>query len=240
MLPEDAPDPRAEMDARLRNVPFPVYGLVEQPSLEDTGAALIEERTGSAGGSSPSALTVGINYTLWRNPDDHDDPANLLPPDGLDPAVLDNRTPWGRPAWLVDMVDRMRYPQLWEAVRTNWRRDDRRDAPTGRRLVDHANHILRNVFRAELGIRPGPNTRGAWQVAASALRPASLEVDGVAVAGVEVDTDPLVYAIGARLRPNVTTTVVVAREYLPFIRVALSTRAGNRERPGPAAAGTPG
>jgi hypothetical protein len=36
ILPEDAPDPRAEQAERLKLMPIPVMGLVSQPSLEDT------------------------------------------------------------------------------------------------------------------------------------------------------------------------------------------------------------
>ncbi len=34
-LSPDAPDPRVEMAERVRALPFPVYGLAPQPTIED-------------------------------------------------------------------------------------------------------------------------------------------------------------------------------------------------------------
>ena len=65
--------------------------------------------------------------------------------------------PWPRPAWLVEGVERMRYPQLWEAVRTTWHRDPSRLSSVHGLLVDHVNHILMNQCREE----PGP-TGNPW------------------------------------------------------------------------------
>jgi hypothetical protein len=224
VLPEDAPDPRVETAARLRDLPFPVMTLAPQPTLEDRGAIGITEGVDAVGRSQ---LSVSMGYTLWRNPDDRDDPANLAELDEPTRAALETEPAWPRPAWLVESVETLRYPQLWEAVRTSWNRDAAEYTSASRLLVDHANHILMNQFRDELGIEPGDAMFDApWRVKESAVNAAvSLEIDGIPVPGLEIDTDPFVYAIGAQLTPDVVTTVVIAREHLPYVHVAVCARA---------------
>lgn len=119
----------------------------------------------------------------------------------------------------------MRYRQLWEAVRTAWHREQSERVSLRQQLVDHANHILANRFRTELALPPGPFTDYSWQVRSSAVNAAAtLWIDGTGVPAAEIDTDPLVYAIGAQLSPDVVVTVVLPREDLPYLRVALATR----------------
>lgn len=222
VLPEDAPDPRLQMNARLRDLDFPLMSLAPQASVEDIGAVSINEGTDA---EIRSHLSVSFSYTLWRNPADRADPANLAELDDQTLASLDETPAWPRPAWLLELAQRMRYPMLWEAVRTTWNRELSEHTTLPRQLVEHTNHILRNRFRDELGIPPSHEGDPAWAVKESAVdTAATLEIDGAATPAAEIDTDPLVYAIGAQLLPHVATTVVIAREDLPHIRVALTTR----------------
>ena len=197
-------------------------GLAPQPTIEDADRPAIMEATDSGGRSQ---FAVSFSYTLWRNPDDHADPVNLK---GLDPeeqAAIETVPPWPRPAWVIEALEMMRYPQLWEAVRTCWSRDRSEYTTLDRQLVDHVNHILVNQFRQALGLAGGPTEDGAWKVRPSSVNTAAaLEIDGEDVPAFEINTDPFVYALGAQLRPDVVTTVVVAREHLPYVRLALHTR----------------
>lgn len=119
----------------------------------------------------------------------------------------------------------MRYPQLWKAVRTCWTRDPSEYTTLDRQLVDHANHILVDHLREELGHAPGPAGDGRRILAASSVNTVgALEIEGVDVPAVEIDTDPFVYARGAQTRPDVVTTVVIARQHLPYVRLAWHTR----------------
>jgi hypothetical protein len=210
-----------ETAARLRELTFPVMGLVPQPSVEDANAV------GIGGGKDQhgdSDLSVSITYTLWRNPLDRADPVNF--------AELDEQTrvsleppPWPRPAWLVAQAERLRYPMLWEAVRTTWHRDQREHNTLAAQLIHHTNYILVNQFREELGLPAMPGSEDWRQVKPSAVnRAATLEVDGIVVPAFEVDTDPFVYAVGVELSPGVAATAVIARDHLPFVRLALTTR----------------
>ncbi len=194
-----------------------------QPTVEDHGSFGLSDGRDSNGLSHQS---VSISYTLWRNPDNREDPVNLAELDEQTRASLDHEPPWPRPGWLVGAVQRMRYAQLWEVVRTTWNRDPSDFTSLSHQLVDHANHILMNRFRAELRLQPGPLTDRDWEVTKSAVNPAAkLEIDGRTVSASEIDTDPFVYAVGARLNPHLVVTVVVSREDLPYVRIALTTRA---------------
>lgn len=222
VLPEDAPDPRLESNRRLRGLTFPLMGLVSQPTVEDTDSPAIMESTGPAGRTQ---LAVSFSYTLWRTPDNRADPGNLRSLEPHQKAAMDAVPPWPRPAWLLEYVERMRYPQLWEAVRTCWTRDPSEHATLAGQLVDHTNYILVNQFREQLGLPSGPTEDGGWQVRPSSVNTAAtLEINGEDVPAFEIDTDPFVYALGAQIQPDVVTTVVVAREHLPHVRLALQTR----------------
>ena len=72
ILPEDAPDPRAEWVEDLKRMPIPVLGLAPQPSLEDTDSVSLNSVLDDRGYCE---MTASITYTLWRNPDDRSDPA---------------------------------------------------------------------------------------------------------------------------------------------------------------------
>lgn len=223
VLPEDAPDPRLEMKERLRGLSFPVMGLTPQPAAEDIDAIAIADARGMGG---QSQCAVSLSYLLWRNPVDRSDPVNLAELDEEERAALEVEPPWPRPAWLREYVDMMRYPQLWEAVRTSWNRDLSEHTTVPRQLVDHANHILRNKFRTQLGLEAGPiHEDGDWEIKAPAVdSSATLEIDGAPVEACEIDTDPFLYAIGAQVGAHVVATIVIAREHLPFVRVSLTTR----------------
>lgn len=221
VLPEDAPDPRTEARRRLVDLPFPLMGLVPQPTIEDIGAPGFVEGTGAQGRFQ---LAVSLTYTLWRNPEDRADPANLRELDQRTQAAIEDPPPWPRPAWLIEFVEMMRYPQLWEGVRTSWNRYASEHTTLSQQLIHHTNYILMNQFREELALPPGPTFGGPWQVGRSSVNTAAtLEIDGLEVAAFEIDTDPFVYAIGAQLRDDLVTTVVIAREHLPYVRVALQT-----------------
>jgi hypothetical protein len=217
-VPQDAPDPRIEMRARLASMPSPAIGFVSQPTLEDSD--MIGWSSGSEGTSSAS-----ISYTLWRNPDDHTDPANLAVLDEVARASLDEVPPWPRPPWILEFIERMRYPIIWEAVRTTWRAEVTKWTTPEALLLHHIHHIHLNRFAEELG----------WEVPArgfvdplvterSIRHAVDVQVDGDRVSGMEVDTDPFVYAAAAELPDGRVLTAVVPRDDLPWVRVEFAQR----------------
>ena len=150
-LPEDAPDPRVEAAARVRALPFPVVGLTPQPSITDPGLFGFHGDT-----------AVSRSYTLWRNPIDRSDPVNFVELDESTRAGLDAEPPWPRPGWLIEMAQLMRYPMLWEAVRTSWSNDADERTSLPQRLVDHVNNVLRNRYRGQHGPQPDNVSHRDW------------------------------------------------------------------------------
>jgi hypothetical protein len=220
-LPEDAPDPRIAQAEKVKLMPVPVMGFVAQPSLEDAHM----ESTMISGMPTISQMTVGIHYTLWRNPHDHSDPTNLADLDESMLRGLDGPFRVPRPAWLIEQIERMRYPMLWEAVRTAWHREPSEFSSPSRLLVEHTNHILMNRFRKELGLGDVSTDRFAARVTERAVNPrATLTADGVEMPAYEIDTDPFVYAIGVELEGGTVVTAVVPRDDLEYVQIAFARR----------------
>lgn len=221
VLPTDAPDPSIESEAGLRSLDFPVFQLKPQPSLTRAPIAGYTESNGAAG---QEELSVLFTYTLWKHPDDHDDPRNEIELDERTRRSIEEEPPWGRPTWLIEQAQIFRYPMLWEVVRTARHASpdpERHSLP--QQLVDHTNHVLRNSFREELGLLAGPSTRNDWNATTTAVTEASVNVDGRDRPAVQIDTDPLVYAVGFRVDEHVVCTSVVPRESLPFLDFSLTT-----------------
>jgi len=219
VLPEDAPDPRIARVQRLLELPTSVLGLVPQPSVEDTDTLDLAEGSDAAGLLD---VSVGITYTLWRNPADHSDPVNLA---ALTPemrAIIEQTTPWPRPQWLIEHIERQRYPQLWLAVRTTWRRDGGVNLTEA--LIDH----LEDVAGRGDGEHWADRRSVALRAAEATRRDTTIEVNGATRDAVEIGTHPPLYAVGTRVSPTTVATVVLPRRDLRYVEIALATR-----QPGP-------
>jgi hypothetical protein len=222
ILPWDAPDPRVEQARRLKLMPIPVMGLLSQPSLEDTETVGL---TYSQDDRGYSEMTASVTYTLWRNPVDRSDPINLAALDVQARTAMEAVPPWPRPEWLVEQVERMRFPQLWEAVRTTWHRDQTELTSVRRVLVDHLNYVLTNQYRQESGPGDGPWAQPAPAVSDRTVNDqASVLVNGVEVRAAEVDTDPFVFGIGAEITGGGVVTAVLPRAELQRIQVQFTDR----------------
>ncbi len=224
VLPEDAPDPSVASEARLHAVPFSVFQLRPQPSITRTPITGFTESSGWAGHEE---LSVDFSYTLWRYPEDHSDPRNEIELDERTRPSIEEVPPWGRPAWLVEQSRLFRYPMLWAAVRSACQASpDSERHSLAQLLVDHANHILQNTFREELGLPvlpTGLSDDSGWRATRKAVKEASLRVDGRDRAALHIDTDPFVYAVGFRVDDHVVCTTVVPRDSLPFVDLEITT-----------------
>lgn len=213
----DAPDPSIASEARLKSLTFPVFGLAPQRELTRTPISSFSE-TGVP--AAPSMVWVAFTYTLWRYPDDRSDPRNEVELDERTRRAIEEEPPWGRPAWLVEQAQIFRYPMLWEAVRTTW------EATPGQSLSEHlrahADHVLRNSFREELGLPAGPTRRDDWKIRPAAVTDAVISVDGEDRAGLRIDTDPFITAVAFRVDDHVVCTSVVPRDSLEFFAWELS------------------
>ena len=223
VLPEDAPDPRLRTIEQLRRMPVPIVGLVPQPGIEDWGALGIES---AGGGSVFDRVGASIGYTLWRNPADRSDPVNLAELDEMTRAAVETQPAWPRPQWLIDQVERMLYPMLWEAVRTTWQRDDVGPLIAAAELVGHVNHVLTNRYHTEWTRDPAVLEHGLKEHVDERHieNDVPVTVNGVAISGLRIDTDPFVLGIGADLGGNTVLTAVIDREALPFLTIEFATR----------------
>ena len=213
MLGEDAPDPRLQRLEQARRLPAPIIGLVPQPHLEDWGA--IGVGTGTRNGELESC-ELSISYTLWRNPDEPDDPFNLAELDDQQRRALEAEPPWPRPPWLVEQVRRMRYPMLWECARTQWNREPHEFDAIQIQLAAHVNHILMNQFRSY-----EPSSPVDERCVETGI---PVQVDGVAHEGFRIDTDPHVYGVGVQLDARTVLTAAIPRDALPYVEVAFAVR----------------
>lgn len=220
ILPEDAPDPLVAALERAREFPLPVVGLVRQASLEPWTPGL----GWSADGRGKREMTISLAYTLYRNPADRSDPANLAALDEQMRAALDDVPPWPRPAWLIAQVERMRYPMLNEAVRTMWLRERDESRTIDQLLVEHVNHVLNNNFREQRGWVGMPWDRPAPDVTTrSVQRHVPLRLDGAEVDGIQADTDPFVYGVAADLGERGLFSAVLPRDELEFVELAFAS-----------------
>jgi len=205
---EDEPDPSLQWLEQARQMPLPIVGLVPQPHLEDWGA--IGVGTGTRNGVLESC-EVSIGYTLWRNPEEPDDPVNLAELDEARRRALEVEPPWPRPPWLIEQVRRMRYPMLWECVRTRWSLAPAES--TADQLAGHVNHILMNQFQESPAVDERSVETGI-----------PILVDGVTRQGIRIDTDPHVYGVGVDLGEQTVLTAAIPRDALPYVEVAFAER----------------
>ncbi len=209
-------------------MPVPMIGLAPQPAAEDTDAIGTVYTEDSAGYSKMSA---SVTYTLWRNPSDRSDPVNLAELDEAMRTSLETEPPWPRPPWLIEQVERMKYPMLWEAVRTTWHRDEPTRVSLPQELVDHVNHVLMNRYREASGHRGKPWETPRPRVDERSVHHAiAMRIDGREIPGAEIDTDPFVYGVGAELGRGVFITAVIPRAHLEHIHIEFSKRNHGTQR----------
>jgi len=218
----DLPDPRAEWRDQAHELGVSAAGLVPQRHLEDWGISGLQtsQRT-VAGEQVTQPVTLSRFYTVLRNPDDLEDPANLRPLDDALRRMQAEAVPDDLPEWMVWMRHRGRFPQLWEAVQTHY-------PPAGVSAADalgvagllasHADYVLHNVFREESGL--GDFTEHPWVrlVHRDGAQPAAVVVDGeVVTGGLRIDSNELVVAVGAPLVDGRVVTAVVSRAHLDLV-----------------------
>ena len=217
-IAEDAPDPREGRLAIIAGLGIPVAGLIPQRHLEDLGeAGHSSSRSGVRGG--PQVLddvTISQTYLVWRNPDDHDDSANLADLDDRTRGALDAPLVRPIPAWLQEAKRMLRYPRIWDAVETHWTRPDGERQSVAERLIGHAEHVLTNRFREQLGLGHDP---GSWvdPIPPAALQSRPVIVDGTARDGLLLDTDPFVLGLATALDDGRILTAVIPRDLLPYV-----------------------
>jgi hypothetical protein len=214
----DMPDP-ATPDEVASWFAVPLMTLAPQPTIEETSVALSSE----TGNGRPVLEAAALSYTLWRNPADRDDPLNLLELSPQMRASLDVEPVAPLPQWMIDAVGRIRYPSLWEAVRTTHLSDRSTFHTAESTLVEHVNYILMNNFREERMRGDFPGELDGRVTEKSIEHGVPISVDGTELPGMRIDTDPHVLGLALDLGHSILT-VAIAREHLPLLTLAFVTR----------------
>jgi len=198
-----------------------VFTLVEQDSIEEVFIGI----AGQAHDGVEMIASAIVTYTLWRNPSNRSDPANLAVLSPATERALNAEPIRELPEWLLESRERMRYPSLSEAVRTT------RIPPAARQpwqsveyeLVEHVNHVVKNCFREERvhGEFPGELLGAATEKSIEYGIPVS--VDGVDMLGMRIDTDAHVFGVAVQLDDRILTAAI-ARDHLSFFELQFVTR----------------
>ena len=119
----------------------------------------------------------------------------------------------------------MRYPSLWEAVRTTYVVQ-----PTAlpwhtvrHALVEHVNYVLVNSFREERTDGSIPPTLEGEVTEKCVEAGIPLSVDGVWMSGLRIDTDPHILGLAIDLGDKMLTAAI-PRDELEFLELAFVTR----------------
>lgn len=219
--PEDLPAPPTP-DEAARGFTGALLTLEPQPAVEEVGIGI--------GGHSRNGLVTleeaTSSFILWRNPADRGDPANLAELSDEARAQLDAEPESPLPDWIMAARERMRYPWLWDAVRTTRIADPEESARRTPEsvLVEHVNYILMNTFREER-VRGGDSGDLLGRATEAAVeRGVPLRIDGAEVDGIRIDTDAHVLGVGARVGDRILSAVF-PRDLVPHFDLAFATRA---------------
>ena len=127
----------------------------------------------------------------------------------------------------------MRYPQLWDAVRTSWHCDQSELSSLNSVLLDHVNYILMNQYREQRGL-----SSNSWDFTEPAVTTRTVNntvtviVDGTETSAAAIDTDPFVYGIGTHMASGGVMTAVLPRTELDRIQIGFVTRTEPLRNPG--------
>jgi len=223
VLAEDAPDPANRQWKKIARMPFPVFGLVPQPTIEEFG---LSSHGSGFDGAGLRDGNVGLSYTVIHDPTNRSDPANFADLEDDIRQQLDVVPASPYPEWLAARIERQRYPMLHNAVRTTWHRDPENGPSLAQTLIAHITDVLTTSFRRERGLEgklgslpPAPDV-----TLACVQHDAFLTVNGVSHPAARIDTDPHVFAIGTHLDDSTFVTAVVSRDELQHVVIELETR----------------
>ena len=196
----------------------PVFSLVEQPGLIRLDGL-------STVATGDRLVEVSVSYSHLVAPEDPTDPRGLV--DDIDEVTgwIEKAHRDGRPEWFVRSLEALRFPMLWETVRTA-RRDADGATSLAESLARHLDHVLINTVegrRRRSGDRPGRELDGPVNPAHA--RPATVVVDGLPREGVEIDTDADLTG-WAVIVDDLVVSVALDREVAATLEVALATGGG--------------
>ncbi len=180
MTARDLPPP-STLEADAARFRVPVFGFSPQPKLRRVGHG-----TTSAGNVIEE---ITISYTFIADPENPDDPDNLVEHVARIDAARLRAEQADQPAWFLQGLQDARYPVLTDAVATiaAGSGDPRTLAE---HLADHINHVLINSIdtRRRQSADGIPTLDGG--VRAGHAQGAELEVHNTTAPGLLIDSDP--------------------------------------------------
>ncbi|PJJ43366.1 hypothetical protein ATK23_0549 [Glutamicibacter mysorens] len=216
------PDPGIARAEQLKLMPVPVMGLSAQPLVGDAGYLNVQDNYDDHGLCD---MSVSVSYTLRKAEVDRSKFLGGLEQCAVEEAVPGSVHQGKLPRWLAEYVRRTNYPQLFEAVRTTWTRDSEAGLTLAAALVDHANYVLINQFRKELGLPEESSVIPPLILTEKTVNgQAEVQIEDSRTAGAEIDTDPYIYAIGAELPSGALMTAVLPRMYLDQLELRFAAR----------------
>ncbi|MGH3653805.1 hypothetical protein [Glutamicibacter sp.] len=220
------PDPRIAQAEQLKLMPVPVMGLSVQPLVDDAGYLSVQDNYDDHGLCD---MSVSVSYTLWKAEVDRSKSLGGLEQDAVEGVVPGSVHQYRLPRWLAEYVRRMNYPQLFEAVRTTWTRDSEAGQTLAAALVDHANYVLINQFRQELGLPQESSAIPPLILTEKTVNgQAEVHIEDSKTAGAEIDTDPYIYAAGVEFPSGALMTAVLPRKYLDQLELRFAVRPQGR------------
>ncbi|NQX28472.1 hypothetical protein HQQ81_14085 [Microbacteriaceae bacterium VKM Ac-2854] len=182
----------------------------------------LEEFNASEGRALGRAVHLSLSYSYFPDP-----AARIrLRPD--QEAAIDAVGRAAVPAWILEQIERLRRPVLWETVRTSLAVPSERNNPIESRLAAHLNDVLRTSFADATRAVPSVGRRLDER---ALTRGVVFSVDGEPTRGVRYDAHPRVIGMGARVDGRYVT-VVIDRAIAPTLRMEFVRRPCRlRDRP---------
>jgi hypothetical protein len=188
------------LDDVAATLPGPVYTFAPQPHLEPF--------TASSTLAGRRVVAVNMTYTFYRHPYRRDDPRNFVDLTPQQRAAIARAETSALPEWLRDQIRRMRYPTLFEAVRTSLPIPAERAHPLESRLEAHLADSLRTLFPGQplserLRVTPGEPLADY-----DLRRGIPLQVSGETHRSFRVEIAPHLIAVGVHLEDRYVTSVI--------------------------------
>jgi len=203
------------IDATLRTLGAPVFGFATQPRLAELAATTQTDRTRTVG--------VSLSYTYFRHPISRHHPANFVELTPEQDVAIERAEASSLPQWMIDQITRIRYPTLWDAVRTAKVVSGDAKNALEQRLAAHANEFLRTRDPHHVPVRiPRVATAGRLS-SADLLETTCVIVDRQPYHGRVLDAGPHMAAFGARVDRRYLTVVYDTR-IAPRLHLEFTTR----------------
>ena len=205
----DAENP-ARIEATLATLGCPVFGFAPQPHLAELTATTMTAGARVVGAS--------LSYSYFRNPLNRNHPSNFVPLTPEQTRAIERAESSALPQWMIEQVVRIRYPTLWDAVRTAKVGPAEPKNSLELRLAAHANDVLRAQDPHHVPVKVPTATTTGRLSRGDLLESTCVIVDREPQRARLLQAGPHLTAIGARIDGRYLT-VVYDRRTAPALKV---------------------